>query len=70
MSFKSFIESNNFLIVKDFHYASAPFSKYNHWIKRLLQRALLQVLGVNAYSFMSAHFIVLAKEAKLKFKKI
>jgi len=63
MSFKSFIESKNLLIVKDFHYASAPFSKYNHWIKRLLQRALLQVLGVNAYSFfMATHFIVLARK--------
>lgn len=63
MSFKSFIESKDLLIVKDFHYASAPFSKYNHWVKRLLQRVLLKVLGVTAYSFfMSTHFIVLARK--------
>ena len=61
-SFKSFIESRDFIIVKDFHYASAPFSKYNHWIKRFLQRVLLEILGINAYSFfMSTHFIVLAR---------
>ena len=62
-SFKSFIENRGLLIVKDFHYASAPFSKYNHWVKRLLQRALLKVLGVNTYSLlMSTHFIVLARK--------
>ena len=62
VGFKSFIESRDFLIVKDFHYASAPFSKYNHWVKRCLQRVLLKILGINAYSFfMSTHFIVLAR---------
>ena len=63
ITFKSFIENRGLLIVKDFHYASAPFSKYNHWAKRLFQRALLKILGVNTYSFfMSTHFIVLARK--------
>ena len=62
-SFQDFLVSNNFLLVKDFQYASAPFSKYSHWIKSLLQRFILKIFGVNIYGYlMATHYIALIRK--------
>lgn len=61
-SFRRFLEENDFLIVRDYHYASAPYSPYNSALKRFLERVLLRVIGLNAYSrIMATHYIVLAR---------
>ena len=62
-SFQDFLVSNNFLVVKDLQYASAPFSKYNHWIKCLFQRLILKIFGVNIYGYlMATHYIALIRK--------
>lgn len=60
-SFRSMLEKCGFLIVRDYHYASAPYSPYNTPLKRLAERVLLGTLGLNVYSrLMATHYIVLA----------
>ena len=44
-SFNNFLIKNNFITINDFQYASAPFSKYNNWLKRCIERAILINLG-------------------------
>ncbi len=62
-SFNSFLIKNNLININDFQYASAPFSKYNNWLKRCIERAILIILGVRVYGFfMSTHYIVLARK--------
>jgi hypothetical protein len=60
-SFQELLRRNGFLIVRDFHYASAPFSPYTaHW-KRALERTALGLLGVAGYaSLLATHYCVLA----------
>ena len=61
-SFQRLLEENGFLIVRDYHYASAPYSPYNPAFKRLIERALLKVIGLAAYSrLMATHYTVLAR---------
>lgn len=61
-SFRKFLEENGFLIIRDYQYASAPYSPYNSARKRLVERLLLRVIGLNAYSrVMATHYIVLAR---------
>ncbi len=60
--FRAFLESHGLFVVNDFHYASAPFSPYNGRLKRAVERALLAVLGLSAYSgLMATHYAVLAR---------
>ncbi len=62
-SFRYFLENNDFLVVKDFQYASAPFSKYSKWIKCLFQRLILKIFGINIYGYlMATHYIVLIRK--------
>ena len=61
-SFRKFLEENGFLIVRDYHYASAPYSPYNSFLKRIIERMLLRIVGLEAYSrVMATHYIVLAR---------
>jgi predicted TPR repeat methyltransferase len=61
-SFRKFLEKNGFLIVRDYQYASAPYSPYNSRIKRIAERALLSIVGLSVYSrLMATHYIVLAR---------
>jgi SAM-dependent methyltransferase len=60
--FRSFVEAHGLVIVKDYQYASAPFSPYNGMWKRRIERAMLGVLGLSAYSrVMATHYAVLAR---------
>ncbi|WP_301101367.1 class I SAM-dependent methyltransferase [Propionivibrio sp.] len=61
-SFRAFLEENGFLIVRDYHYASAPYSPYNTLLKRTAERLLLAGIGLTLYSrLMATHYIVLAR---------
>ena len=61
-SFRKFLEGNGLMIVKDFQYASAPYSPYNSKLKKLVERGLISVLGLKAYSYlMATHYAVLAR---------
>ena len=62
-SFRDFLGNNNFLVINEFQYASAPFSKYSHWMKCLFQRLILKLFGINIYSYlMSTHYIALIRK--------
>lgn len=64
-SFRQFLQDNGVLIVRDYQYASAPFSPYSSSIKRLLERILLAAFGLEIYSrLMATHYIVLARKQK------
>ncbi|HXX74303.1 MAG TPA: class I SAM-dependent methyltransferase [Nitrospiraceae bacterium] len=59
--FRSFLQSCGLFVVRDFHYASAPFSQFNNLFKRILERAALHMLGISLYGqFMATHYAVLA----------
>jgi SAM-dependent methyltransferase len=59
--FRRLLESCGLILVRDFHYASAPFSPYHGRLKRWAERAALSVLGTSIYGhFMATHYIVLA----------
>ena len=61
-TFNEFIKSENLFVVRDYHYASAPYSKFNPWVKRFFERFVLFFLGLELYSkLMSTHYIVLAR---------
>jgi SAM-dependent methyltransferase len=61
-TFNDLLKDEGLLVVRDYHYASAPYSPFNHWAKRLLERVALSVLGLNLYSkVMATHYIVLAR---------
>ena len=62
-SFREFLAKADLLIVRDYHYASAPFSPFNGTLKRLLERVFLSLVGLNMYSkIMATHYIVLARK--------
>lgn len=62
---RELMESSGYLILRDYHYASAPFSPYTSFWKGLLERMILKVLGLNLYSkFFATHYIVLARQAQ------
>ena len=59
-TFRQFIESEGLCILNDFHYASAPFSRFNHWTKRFIERVALRLFGLRLYSkMMATHYIVI-----------
>ncbi|MEW6117625.1 MAG: class I SAM-dependent methyltransferase [Nitrospirota bacterium] len=59
--FRYLLESCGLLIIREYQYASAPFSPYNNKIKQLVERLALAVLGTRLYGqLMATHYIVLA----------
>ncbi|WP_404385089.1 class I SAM-dependent methyltransferase [Caenispirillum salinarum] len=61
-AFGEVLEEAGFLVVRDYQYASAPFSPYTSTTKRILERALLSATGVRLYSrLMATHYAVLAR---------
>lgn len=63
-SFRRFLEENGFLIVRDYQYASAPYSPYNSALKRIVERALLMAVGMEMYSrVMATHYAILARRS-------
>jgi SAM-dependent methyltransferase len=61
--FNAFLKNAGLLVVRDHHYASAPFSPFNHPAKRWLERIALKLLGVPLYAaLMATHYIVLARK--------
>lgn len=64
-SFRQCVNEAGLEILNDYHYASAPFSPYTHWLKRICERCLLAVLGLKRYSrLMATHYSVLAGNAR------
>ena len=61
-SFRALVASAGLMVVRDFRYASAPFSPYQSPCKRLVQRAALRTLGVETYGrLLATHYAVLAR---------
>jgi SAM-dependent methyltransferase len=61
-SFRALLEAAGLVVIHDFRYAAAPFSPYQSRGKRLVQRAVLGVIGVRAYGrIFSTHYAVLAR---------
>lgn len=59
--FRHLLESCGLLVVRDFQYASAPFSPYSNPLKRWMERLALAALGTKLYGrMMATHYIVLA----------
>lgn len=61
-SFRALLEAAGLVVIRDFRYAAAPFSPYQSRGKRLVQRAVLGMIGVRAYGqLLSTHYAVLAR---------
>jgi SAM-dependent methyltransferase len=61
-SFRALLDAAGLVVVRDFRYAAAPFSPYQSRGKRLVQRAVLRMVGVRAYGqLLSTHYAVLAR---------
>jgi len=59
--FRDFLNQCGLVIVRDYQYASAPFSPFNSKLKRIIEKFLLNLLGVELYAkLMATHYIVLA----------
>lgn len=60
-SFRAFLEDHGLLTLRDYQYASAPYSPYNPLWKRIVERLLLAITGVHWYGkVMATHYVVLA----------
>lgn len=60
--FRALVEGSGLEIVREHHYASAPFSPYTRAPKRAFERAALALLGTRAYGrLMATHYAVLAR---------
>lgn len=60
-TFREFISQEGLQINNEYHYASAPYSPFNHWSKRYIERAALLLMGLRLYGkIMATHFIVSA----------
>ena len=61
-AFRSLLAEVGLFVVREYHYASAPFSPYTGPAKRLAERVLLSSLGTTGYSrLMATHYAVLAR---------
>lgn len=61
-SFKSLLASTGYHVVREYRYASAPFSPYVAPWKRLAERALLGLTGTEIYGhWMSTHYAALVR---------
>ncbi|AMW34720.1 class I SAM-dependent methyltransferase [Haematospirillum jordaniae] len=62
-TFKEFLKKSGLLVIRDYHYVSAPYSPFNHWTKRILELFVLKLIGLRLYSkIMATHYIVLARK--------
>jgi len=60
-TFREFIRQEGLQINNEYHYASAPYSPFNHWSKRYIERVALLLMGLRLYGkIMATHFIVSA----------
>jgi SAM-dependent methyltransferase len=65
-TFKQFLQKSGLLVILDYHYVSAPYSPFNHWLKRGLELIALNLIGIRLYSkLMATHYIVLARKIKI-----
>jgi SAM-dependent methyltransferase len=63
--FKAFLRNHGLLVVREYQYASAPYSPFNHSVKRGLEIILLNLIGMRLYSkLLATHYIVLARKIK------
>jgi len=64
-TFNQFLKESGLLVVRDYQYVSAPYSPFNHWLKRSLESIVLKLIGMRLYSkLMATHYIVLARKLK------
>lgn len=64
-TFKQFLKKSGLLVIRDYQYVSAPYSPFNHWLKRGLELIVLNLIGMHLYSkLMATHYIVLARNIK------
>jgi SAM-dependent methyltransferase len=64
-TFNQFLKNSGLLVIRDYQYASAPYSPFNHWLKRGLELILLNLIGIRIYSkLMATHYIVLTRKIK------
>jgi SAM-dependent methyltransferase len=62
-SFRDFLAKTGLMVVRDYHYASAPFSPFNSKLKRVIERIFLATVGLKFYSkIMATHYVVLARK--------
>ena len=65
-TFNQFLKNSGLLVIRDYHYVSAPYSPFNHWVKRVLELVFLKLIGLHIYSkLMATHYIVLARKIKI-----
>ena len=65
-TFKRFLQKSGLLVILDYQYVSAPYSPFNHWLKRGLELIALNLIGIRLYSkLMATHYIVLARKIKI-----
>ena len=65
-SFREFLTNAGLIIIKDYQYASAPFSPYNHSLKKIVERIMFALFGVSLYGkIMTTHYVVLARKTDL-----
>jgi SAM-dependent methyltransferase len=64
-TFKQFLKMAGLLVIREYHYVSAPYSPFNHWLKRWVELVVLNLIGLRLYSkLMATHYIVLARKIK------
>jgi SAM-dependent methyltransferase len=62
-TFIQFLKKSGLLVIRDYQYVSAPYSPFNHWLKRGLELIVLNLIGIRIYSkLMATHYIVLARK--------
>jgi len=60
-SFRKVVEDAGYQVIRDRHYASAPFSPFNAAGKRFVEQVLLKLMPVKIYArLMATHYAVLA----------
>ncbi|RMH34350.1 MAG: class I SAM-dependent methyltransferase [Nitrospirae bacterium] len=61
--FKAFLHNHGLLVIREYQYASAPYSPFNHPFKRFLERIALKILGLSLYGkILATHLVVLARK--------
>ena len=64
-TFKEFLQKSGLIIIRDYQYSSAPYSTFNHWLKRWVELVALNLICLRLYSkLMATCYIVLARKIK------
>jgi SAM-dependent methyltransferase len=64
-TFNQFLKKSGLIVIRDYHYASAPYSNFNNFAKKILELFILKLIGLRLYSIlMATHYIVLARKIK------